>query len=630
MAELSAGRRRLVLAICCLSLLIVGMDTTIVNVALPSIRADLGASVGGLQWTVDAYTVVLASLLLLAGSTGDRLGRRRTFQAGLVLFTAGSLLCSLAPGLGWLIVFRMVQAVGGSMLNPVAMSIITNVFTDRRERARAIGVWGGVVGISLGVGPIVGGLLTETIGWRSIFWVNVPIGVAALVLAALFVPESRAARPRRLDPLGQGLVIVALASLTYAIIDSPQAGWGSARVLVLAAVAALALVGLLVHEPRRAEPLIELRFFRSVPFTGATVIAVAVFGAFSAFLFLNTLYLQDVRHLSALQAGLFLLPMAAATAVLAPVSGRIVANRGARLPLGTGRHRDRAERSGAHHGQRYDRLSGAHHVVPGVRRRLRSHQRTDHQHRGVRHAGVAGRRGGGGRLDQPPDRRLARCGRGGAGGQRRGRRGAAGEPGGRQPPGLVGGVGRRGAGAGARSGDHGPPGPRHGRPDRGTVAHRRRTRTGGRPVTGPQAGGGEPAVAAWRAMRSLVLDSHDRRAAVCEAVGLSFLRVKALLQLAGGSRTMSELAAALELRRTVCHRRRGRPAERRALVNRSAHHGGPPGEGGQHHRRGVPNSRRGRGALLEEPPAALVALPAPETEALAATLTRLAAADAHR
>jgi len=144
----------LVLAICCMSLLIVGMDNTIVNVALPDIRSNLHASLSGLQWTIDAYVVVLASLLMLSGSTGDRLGRRRTFQTGLVLFTIGSLLCSVAPGLGWLVAFRMVQAVGGSMLNPVAMSIITNVFTEPRERARAIGVWGGVIGISLGLGPV--------------------------------------------------------------------------------------------------------------------------------------------------------------------------------------------------------------------------------------------------------------------------------------------------------------------------------------------------------------------------------------------------------------------------------------------------------------------------------------------
>jgi EmrB/QacA subfamily drug resistance transporter len=331
--ELSQRRRLLVLAICCMSLLIVGMDVTIVNVALPSIRSDLHVSLSGLQWTIDAYVLVLASLLMLSGSTADRLGRRRIFQTGLVLFTFGSLLCSLAPGLGWLIAFRMVQAVGASMLNPVAMSIITNVFTQPRERARAIGVWGGVVGISLGLGPVVGGVLVETVGWRSIFWINIPIGLAAIALTARFVPESRAPRPRRVDAVGQLLVMVALASLTYAIIDAPRAGWTSLTTLGLLGLTIAAIGSLLVYEPARADPLIELRFFRSAPFSGATVIAISAFGAFSGFLFMNTLYLQDVRGLSALQAGLCTLPLAVMTLIFAPISGRLVGSRGPRLPL---------------------------------------------------------------------------------------------------------------------------------------------------------------------------------------------------------------------------------------------------------------------------------------------------------
>ncbi len=331
-AELSRNRRLLILGICCLSLLLVGMDITIVNVALPSIRADLHASVSGLQWTIDAYTVVLASLLILSGSTADRLGRRRTFQVGLVLFTLGSLLCSLAPGLGWLVGFRMLQAVGGSMLNPVAMSIITNVFTKPRERARAIGVYGGAVGISLGVGPVLGGTLVDSIGWRSIFWINVPIGITAFVLAGIFVPESKAERARRIDLVGQLLVVVVLLSLTYAIIEAPRAG-NALEIWGLAGLCVAALLALLRYESRRADPLIELGFFRSVPFSGATVTAVCALGAFSAFLFLNTLYLQDVRGLSASRAGLFLLPMAATVAVFAPISGRIVGNRGPRIPL---------------------------------------------------------------------------------------------------------------------------------------------------------------------------------------------------------------------------------------------------------------------------------------------------------
>ncbi|PRX50808.1 EmrB/QacA subfamily drug resistance transporter [Nonomuraea fuscirosea] len=332
-------RRMLVLGICCMSLFIVGLDNTIVNIALPAIRRDLNASVSGLQWIIDAYTVVLASLLMLAGSTGDRFGRRRTFQTGLVLFTLGSLMCSLAPGLGWLIAARALQAVGGSMLNPVAMSIITNTFTEPRERARAIGVWGSVVGVSMALGPLVGGSLVESAGWQAIFWINIPVGLAAFVLCALFVPESRAPRARRMDPVGQLLVIVVLTTVTYAFIEAPAAGWGSPRTLACFAVAALALACLVPYELRRAEPLIDLRFFRSVPFAGATVIAVCALAALGGFLFLNTLYLQDVLGLSALHAGLYTLPMAGLTVVCAPLAGRIVGSAGPRVPLvvaGTG------------------------------------------------------------------------------------------------------------------------------------------------------------------------------------------------------------------------------------------------------------------------------------------------------
>ncbi|MFE0916879.1 MFS transporter [Streptomyces nigra] len=331
MPEPSHRRRLLILAICCMSLLIVSLDNTALNVALPALQSDLHASTSGLQWTIDAYTLVLASLLMLAGSTADRIGRKRVFMAGLVVFTIGSALCSLAPDLNSLIVFRMVQAVGGSMLNPVAMSIITNTFTNPRERARAIGVWGAVVGISMAAGPLIGGLLVETVGWRAIFWVNLPVGLAALLLTLRFVPESRAAKARRADPVGQVLVMLLFGSLTYAIIEAPTAP--AAEVLVFGGLAMAALVGLLVHEPRRAEPLIDLRFFRSAPFSGATVIAVSAFAALGGFLFLSTLYLQNVRGLDALHAGLWMLPMAALCFVCAPVAGRVVGNRGPRLPL---------------------------------------------------------------------------------------------------------------------------------------------------------------------------------------------------------------------------------------------------------------------------------------------------------
>ncbi|HEY1675843.1 MAG TPA: MFS transporter [Streptosporangiaceae bacterium] len=333
MPDLSRRRRLLVLGICCMSLFIVGLDSTIVNVALPSISRELHAPVSSLQWVIDAYTLVLASLLLFSGSTADRIGRRRTFQAGLAIFTLGSLACSLAPSTGWLIGFRMLQAVGGSMLNPVAMSIITNTFTDRRERAQAIGVWGAVFGLSMALGPVTGGALVDSVGWRGIFWVNIPVGIAAIVLCALFVPESRAPRARRPDPLGQVLLIVLLASLIYAIIEGPDRGWGSPLIMGLFAVAIVGLAVFVWYEAHRDDPLLNPRFFRSAPFSGATATAVTSMAALGGFLFLNTLYLQDVRHYSPLTSGLYLLPMALVLAVCATLSGRIVANRGTRIPM---------------------------------------------------------------------------------------------------------------------------------------------------------------------------------------------------------------------------------------------------------------------------------------------------------
>jgi EmrB/QacA subfamily drug resistance transporter len=330
---LSRRRRTRVLLICCLSLFMVGLDMTVVNVALPSIGRDLDAGVSGLQWTVDAYTVVMASLLMFSGSLADRFGRRRTFVTGLAVFTAASVACGLAPDATALIAFRALQAVGASMLNPVAMSIIANTFTHPRERAQAVGVWGAVFGISMALGPVVGGTVVAAVGWRAIFWVNLPVGLAAIALTLRFVPESRAPRPRRFDPVGQALVIVLLAGLTYGIIEGPARGWSSAPVIAAVGAAAVALPALLAYEPRRREPLVELRFFRSVPFASAVGIAVAAFATFGGFLFLNTLYLQQVRGLSPVHAGLATVPLAAMTVVASPISGRIVGRRGPRIPL---------------------------------------------------------------------------------------------------------------------------------------------------------------------------------------------------------------------------------------------------------------------------------------------------------
>ena len=316
-----------------MSIFVVGMDISILNVALPSLQHDLHASVAGAQWTLDAYTLVIACLLMLSASTADRIGRRRVFQTGLAIFTLGSALCSVAPSLDVLILARVVQAIGGSMLNPVAMAIITNTFLDPRERARAIGIWGAAVGIAVAAGPVIGGLLVEGISWRGVFWVNIPVCLAAIALTARHVPESKAPRPRRVDPAGQALVIGAIGPLTYAIIEAPGHGWGSPEIVGCFAFSVLCLVALAVNELHRREPLIDMRFFRSPPFAGATAIALCALAALGGYLLLNTLYLQDVRGFSPLRAGIAILPMAALMVVFGPLSGRTVGRHGPRPSL---------------------------------------------------------------------------------------------------------------------------------------------------------------------------------------------------------------------------------------------------------------------------------------------------------
>ena len=332
--EFDSPRRRFVILVtCCLALVLTALDATIVNIALPAIRSDLHASVAELQWSIDGYTVVVASFLLLAGSIADRFGRRKTFQAGLLVFSVGSLLCSVAPNARVLVASRVLQALGGAMLNPVAMSIIVNTFLDPKERARAVGVWGAAFGVAMAAGPLLGGLLVQSVGWRSIFWVNIPVGVIALASSVRFVRESRAERPRRFDFFAQGLVITALFALTSAVIDGRHSGWTSWPIAAGFATAIASAVALVAWESRHREPLLDPRFFRSLPFSAATLVAVLAFAAFSGFLFLNSLYLQEARGMTAAQAGLATLPIALALVVCSPLSGRLVGAGRARLSL---------------------------------------------------------------------------------------------------------------------------------------------------------------------------------------------------------------------------------------------------------------------------------------------------------
>jgi EmrB/QacA subfamily drug resistance transporter len=333
MNALSPRRKVIILISCCLSLLIVSMDATIVNVAIPSIRTELHASASQLQWVIDVYTLVLASLLMLSGATADRFGRRRVFQIGLTIFAFGSLLCSLAPDIHTLIAARLLQGIGGSMLNPVALSIISQVFVGRVERARAIGIWGAVMGIAMALGPMLGGALIELGDWRAVFWINLPICAAALVLTAIFVPESRSATMRDVDPIGQALAVTFLFALVFVLIQGREMGWTAAPSVAISIVAMVALVGFLRYESRRHDPFIDLRFFRSIPFASVTVIAVCAYAAYGGFLFMMSLYLQGERHYSAVHTGLMYLPVSLAALILSPISGRLVGRFGSRPSL---------------------------------------------------------------------------------------------------------------------------------------------------------------------------------------------------------------------------------------------------------------------------------------------------------
>lgn len=322
---LSEKGRKILLYTCCLSVFIVSMDGYAVSVALPAIGESLDASVAQLQWVISAYALSTAGFLMLAGSVADRIGRRKVFQSGLAMFTIGSLLSSMAPNAEILITARVLQGLGGSMLNPVALSILTNTFTDPRARAKALGIWSGVIGIAMALGPPIGGLLVDLISWRAVFWLNIPIALAAIVLSAKFIPESRAATHRRLDPPGQTLMIFFLAGLNIGLIQGGALGWTHPFVLGSFIIAAASILVFLWWENRTEEPLLAPEFFKSRLFSVAVISAVLAFLSTTGVLFSITLYLQNGRGLTPMAAGLMLLPLALMVAVTSPISGKLVA-----------------------------------------------------------------------------------------------------------------------------------------------------------------------------------------------------------------------------------------------------------------------------------------------------------------
>ncbi|MFH0915854.1 MAG: MFS transporter [bacterium] len=320
----------------CFSLFMVMLDNTVVNLALPTIQRELGSGLTGLQWIVDAFILLLASLMLTGGTLGDLYGRKRIFMAGLAFFTAGSLFCALSPSIGMLIGGRAVQGLGAAIMMPSTLAILTNTFHDPKERAQAIGIWAGISGIALALGPVLGGVMVDSFGWQSIFYLNVPIGLAALAIAARVVRESQNPQARGLDLPGQILAVAGLASLTYALIEANNYGWGSARIVTLLVVAGVALAAFALWETRARNPMLQLSFFKNVTFTGANIVGLLVSFGFFGILFFLALFMQNVQGFSATGAGVRQLPTTLSVMVVAIIAGRIVGRVGARLPMTAG------------------------------------------------------------------------------------------------------------------------------------------------------------------------------------------------------------------------------------------------------------------------------------------------------
>jgi EmrB/QacA subfamily drug resistance transporter len=330
------SRKWWTLAAVSIGLFMIMLDNTVVNVALPSIRTDLGISISQLEWVVNAYALTFGVLLLTGGKLADLLGRRTIFIAGLLIFTGASLWCGLAGGAASLIAARTVQGGGAALMNPATLSIITATF-PARQRGTAIGIWAGVSALALAIGPLVGGVLTEKVNWNWIFFINVPIGVVAVLAARLFIDETKdTSRERRLDLPGLITSAIGLFALTYGLIETNTHAWGSTRVLVLLAVAALSLASFVLLELRQRLPMLDLSLFRNPTFSGANatmaLVGVAMFGVF----FYNSLFLQNILGYSAIKTGATFLPMTLLIMFVAPVAGKLSDRIGPRWLMGAG------------------------------------------------------------------------------------------------------------------------------------------------------------------------------------------------------------------------------------------------------------------------------------------------------
>jgi EmrB/QacA subfamily drug resistance transporter len=324
------------LAVVCMATAMLMLDIAVVNTALPSIARDLHTGLTGLQWVVDAYTLALASTVLSAGFLADRLGRRRLFLIGLALFTGASIACGASPTIEALVAARAVQGIGAAILFAVALALLANAFRAPRERAGAIAVWGATIGGSFAIGPLAGGALTTGLSWQWIFLVNVPIGVAAILITLRSVGESRDPHPRGLDGPGQAALVASLFLLVLALLRGNEEGWGSAPIVLELTGAFLAMVAFLAIERRSREPMLPLQLFRNPVFTGTQLSVFAISASLFAVFLYVTIYLQNVLGLSAIQAGLVFIPGTMVNFVVAGASAQIIPRVPARLPVGVG------------------------------------------------------------------------------------------------------------------------------------------------------------------------------------------------------------------------------------------------------------------------------------------------------
>jgi EmrB/QacA subfamily drug resistance transporter len=330
------NRRWWTLAAMCFALFMIMLDNTVVNVALPSIQRDLHASLSALQWTVNAYTLSLAVLLVTGGRLGDIFGRRRIFLAGVILFAASSGAIGLAPNDTLLVAGRAIQGIGAAMMMPGTLSIISNTFPPE-ERGKAIGTWAGVSALALAIGPVVGGFLAEDVSWRAIFFLNLPVAAGAVAITLFATRESRDETvPREVDFAGIGSLTVGLTALVLALVEGNAWHWGSARIIALFAVAIVGLTAFVAVELRARYPMVDFSFFRSRSFLGANITAfIVTFSMFAMFFFL-ALYLQNILGYSPIQAGARFLPMTVVIIVMGPIAGRLADRIGPRPLLVTG------------------------------------------------------------------------------------------------------------------------------------------------------------------------------------------------------------------------------------------------------------------------------------------------------